>query len=248
MSKKIVFVSNVLLPIIIGIVTISLFFLFKNNQPEDLFWINLLYTLILEAIFFTYIGIKKNLSDYSVVLYTIFGFLSIIYILCGAFWIIVYSVFLSPSLSLKVYLAVILVYSAVWLIASVLLSRFDSSYKETVDDLQNKQVSIRYFTEKMNILCRKYETLCQNKGLVYQTDSNNKTVLSNLLNKISFITPNVLQNQSNIDTLNRIIKACEEHIKEAEASSDNYVIQKNMEAFVGDSISEIELIKSLSKK
>ena len=248
MSKKIVFVSNVLLPIIIGIVTISLFFLFKKNQPEDLFWINLLYKLILEAIFFAYLGIKKNLSDYSVVLYTLFGFLSIIYILCGAFWIIVYSIFLTSSLSLKVYLAVILVYSAIWLIASVLLSRFDCSYKETVDDLHNKQVSIRYFTGKMNILCRKYETLCQNKGLVYQTDSNNKTVLSNLLNKISFITPNVLQNQSNIDTLNSIINACEEHIKKAEASSDNDVIQKNMATFVADSISEIELIKSLSKK
>ena len=41
-----------LTPVLTGVVTIACFFLFQPEEPTALFWINLVYTLLLEALFF----------------------------------------------------------------------------------------------------------------------------------------------------------------------------------------------------
>ena len=250
-DKKLSFVSNVVLPIIVAIATIGLFILFKKDDADSLFYLNLFYTLVLEAVFFLYLNfLHTNTRIFSSAFYSIFGVTAIIYIITGALWMLVYSFALTSVFSLKVYIAVIIIITLIWIIVAVLIARTDADYKETVDELKNRQYTLQYYIQKMNILTSRYEKVCAEKGIVYKTDSNNRTVLSNLSNKIGFIMPNVLNNDTTTAQLNAMLEKCGSLIDETDSSveTDKDVMVKKMENFVSNAINEIELLKTLSRK
>ncbi len=249
-NKKISVVSNVIMPAITGIVTIVLFLLFKKADSGSLFWMNLIYTLCLEAILFVYVGIKKQSNTVSSVFYSVFGVSGMIYIIAGVLWMVIYSEFLSPAVSLRVYVAVILIISLLWFILSAFVLKNDASYKENTDDLKTKQNTLLYYSETLKTLCGKYERICAEKGMVYKTDSNNTSVLQNLVQKVSFLTPNVANNNLAVTKLQSIIEQCKTIISETESATetDKERLQKKMNDFVSDSILEIELIKNISKR
>ena len=60
-TKRISFISEVLLPIVIYVVTIAMFFVFMPEEAGALFWVNLVYTLFLETLLFGWlIWVRKS--------------------------------------------------------------------------------------------------------------------------------------------------------------------------------------------
>jgi len=249
-AKKINVITFVILPVLVAVTTIVLFFLFKEDNSGKIFYINLLYTIVLETLFFIFLAFsKKPRNSFSGAFLSIIGVNMFIYIILGALWMIVFTYLLTTILSLKIYVTVIVLLTLIWIILSVLITKTDADFKETVNELTDSQNSLLYFSQKMKILVSKYEVVCKNKGIVYKTDSNNTTELSKLSNKLNFLTPNVIKNQTAVSQLNLLLENCANIIDEIESSTEEKdTLEKKMSKFVNDALNEIELIKTLSRK
>ena len=250
MSKKINNIANIILPIVVVSITIALFFMFKPKETTALFYINLVYTILLEVVFFGYLNLLyAKVKEFSTPLLAVFGVYAIYYVLLGFAWMLIYSLLLSYFTPLKIYIAVLMVLTLLWIIISVLTAQTDNNYKETVEKLKNDGHTLNFYTQKIMLLANRYEKLCEEKGLKYETDSNNRTVLDRLKGKINFLTPNVLNSDTAISQLTSLFNKCEDIIEETESTTDDKLaeVQKKMQRFVDNAVAEIDMLKNLTK-
>ncbi len=251
MSKKVNIIANFVLPIVVIAITITLFFMFKPEETTTLFYLNLGYTVFLEVVFFGYLNfLYAKIREFSTPLYAIFGVYAIYYVAIGLVWMLSYSLILSHFAPIKIYVAVLMVLTLLWIIISVLTAQTDSNYKETIGKLEDDAQTLNFYTQKMNMLANRYEKLCIEKGLKYETDSNNRTVLDRLKGKISFLTPNILNSETAISQLTVLLTKSEDIIEETESATIDALpeIQKKMQRFVDNAVAEIDLLKNLTKQ
>ena len=250
-NKKISILYNVVMPIVVAVATIALFFVFKPEEAEILFYFNLCYTLLLEAVFFGYLGLLQvDTKDFSSPFYAILGTHSLLYIVAGAACMLVYSLRWYEIFPFKIYLAAIVMLTVVWFVIAMLMTKTDYGYKQTVDELKSRQYSLQYYAQKLNILSTRYEKICVEKGIIYQTDSNNRSELDRLKAKLNFLTPNVFNNETACSQLNDLFDRCNCLLDEAETlEQDNIALhQKAMRNYVNNAINEIDLLKTLTRK
>jgi hypothetical protein len=272
-NKKINIISGIVFPILVAIVTIVLFFLFKPEETTELFYINLVFAVIFEAVFFGYINIlylKKE--NFSAPFKVVFGMYSIFYIVFGVIWMVgysflisgvipeemipypwlrmLYAFFQSYPVPLKIYVAVLTILTLVWIGISLLTGRIDSNYKQTTDKLKEQGASLNFYTQKITLFANRYANLCNEKGLKYQTNSSNRTELDRLKGKISFLTPNVLRNETATTQITSILSKCEDIIDEIESATEEILPekQKKMQRFVDNAVAELDMLKNLSRK
>lgn len=251
MSRKINFIAQIILPLVVVAITITLFFMFKPKETTELFYINLGYTIFLEIIFFGYLNIiYSKVKEFSTPLLAVFGVYAIYYIIIGFICMLVYSLALSYFLPLKIYIAVLMVLTLLWIIISVLTAQTDSNYKETVDKLKDDGQTLNFYTQKMNLLADRYEKICAEKGLKYETDSNNRTALDRLKSKINFLTPNILSSDTAVSQLTSLLNKCEDLIEETESATEDKLVeaQNKMQRFVDNSIADIDMLKNLTRR
>ena len=106
-NSRISFVSNILIPILTGIITLVLFLLFRPENAGALFYTNMIYTLLLEGFLFGFLSLlQKESKNISGAFYSIISVGAIYYIIFGSGWMIAYSLLLTAILSYKVYIAV----------------------------------------------------------------------------------------------------------------------------------------------
>jgi len=105
-NSRISFVSNILIPILTGIITLVLFLLFRPENAGALFYTNMIYTLLLEGFLFGFLSLlQKESKNISGAFYSIISVGAIYYIIFGSGWMIAYSLLLTAILSYKVYIA-----------------------------------------------------------------------------------------------------------------------------------------------
>ncbi|MCL2650601.1 MAG: hypothetical protein FWD60_06185 [Candidatus Azobacteroides sp.] len=251
MSKKINLIANIILPIVVVAITIALFFMFKPQETTALFYLNLGYTILLEAVFFGYLNfLYAKVKEFSTPLLAVFGVYAIYYVIIGFVCMLAYSLILLHFLPIKFYIAVLMALTLLWIILSVLTAQTDSNYKETVEKLKDDTHTLNFYTQKINLLANRYEKLSAEKGLKYETDSNNRTALDRLKGKISFLTPNVLSSDTAVSQLTSLFNKCEDIIEETELATDDKLVemQKKMKRFVDNAIAEIDMLKNLTKR
>ncbi|MDR0384888.1 MAG: hypothetical protein LBH60_02275, partial [Prevotellaceae bacterium] len=221
------------------------------EKPAELFYLNLGYTILLEAIFFGYISLLyRKIKEFSTPFTAVFGIYSLYYVIAGAGWMLLYSLALSHFFSIKIYVAALIVITLMWIILSVLTAQADSHYKETTDTLNDRQHTLEYYTQKITLLASRYDKLCAEKGIRYATESNNRTVLDRLKGKIAFLTPNVLNSETARSQLKSMLDRCEEIIEETALASGDILDEweKKMIRFVNNSIEELEMLKNMNRK
>jgi hypothetical protein len=249
-NKKIDIIANLILPVTVILMTATLFFMFRPENCSALFYLNLGYTIFLEAIFFGYINvIYRKIKEFSTPFVAVFGIYSLYYVIVGAGWMLLYSLVLSHFFSLKIYIAALIVLTLLWIIISVLTAQADSHYKETVDKLNDRQYTLEYYTQKITLLASRYDKLCEEKGIRYATESNNRTVLDRLKGKMSFLTPNVLNSETARSQLNAMLDKCEDIIEETSLASEDTLVEweKKMSRFVNNSIDELNMLKNMTR-
>ena len=251
MSKKINLIANIILPIVVITITIALFFMFKPKETTALFYLNLGYTILLETVFFGYLNLLyAKVKDFSTPLLAVFGVYAIYYVIIGFVCMLAYSLILSHFLPIKVYIAVLMVLTLLWIILSVLTAQTDSNYKETVEKLKDDTHTLNFYAQKINLLANRYEKLCAEKGLKYETGSNNRTALDRLKGKINFLMPNVLSSDTAVSQLTSLLNKCEDIIEETESATDDKLleVQNKMQRFVDNAVAEIDMLKNLTKR
>lgn len=248
MSQKTINIfSEIVLPALTAILTIVLFFMFKPEETTGLFWLNLIYTVLLEAIFFGYIISLNHKSDtVSTPFKAVFGIYALYYIIIGLVWMLLYSLLLTHfKVSLKIDIAVTIIITLLWIILSLVTAQSDSGYHAEMKNFEDAKKVLKFKIDKMQLLASRYYRVCSEKGLAYGTESNNRTVVDKLATKISGLTQNVLRNEIASSQLNTIIDKCESLIEEAENASEEKLQEtdKKMKRFVENAIAEINLFK-----
>ena len=249
-NKTINLLANVVVPIVTGVLTIVLFFLFRPEETTALFYLNLVYSLVLEGVFFGYIGsLHRDSETVSTPFKTVFGITAAYYIIGGLGWMLLYSLLLRHFTSIKVYIAVLAIFTLLWIILSLILGQTDSNYQADIRQQEEKNKTINFHSQKMRLLATRYERLCRDKGILPSDNSNGHTPLDLLSSKISGLTPNVLRNATAVEQLNSIIAKCEALLYEAEDAPDDKLpdIARKMQRLAENSISEIDLLKSLAR-
>ncbi len=250
-NKKINIVANVILPAVVIVITASLFFMFRPEETTTLFYLNLGYTIFLEAIFFGYINLMySKIKSFSTPFYAVFGIYAMYYVIVGCGWMLVYSLGLSGIVAMKTYIAGLMVLTLFWIIISVLTAQTDSNYKETIDQLNDQRHTLDFYAQKISKYASRYEKLCAEKGISYRTESNNRTMLDKLKSKISFLTPNIFTSEAACAQLNAIFDECEALIEETEAASGDKLmeLERTMQRFVNNSIEELDMLKNMTRK
>jgi hypothetical protein len=249
-NKKINFIANVVLPLVVMAITAALFFMFRPQETTALFGLNLGFTLFLEAVFFGYLNLLHAKTEgLSTPFFAVFGIYSLYYIVIGLGWMLLYSLLLVLFTPLKVYIAVLLVLTLLWILVSVLTAQTDSNYRQTVDKLKEQGRSLDFYTQKAGLLATRYADLCTEKGLKYETDSNNRTALDRLSGKIGFLTPNVLRSDTATAQITSMLNKCEDIIDETESATEDRLaeVQKKMQRFVDHAVTELDMLKNLTR-
>ena len=249
-NKTINLLANVVVPIVTGVLTIVLFFLFRPEETTALFYLNLVYSLILEGVFFGYIGsLHRDSETVSTPFRAIFGITAAYYIIGGLGWMLLYSLLLRHFASIKVYIAVLAIFTLLWIILSLLMGQTDSNYQVGIRQQEDRNKVINYHSQKMQMLATRYERLCREKGIAHSETANGHTPLDLLSSKISGLTPNVFRNATAVTQLNTIIDRCESLLYEAEDAPDDKLpdIARKMQRLAENSISEIDLLKNLAR-
>ena len=250
-NKQINTIANIILPIVVIAITVALFFMFQPQETTTLFYTNLFYIVFLEAVFFGYLNILHiKTEDLSTPFFAVFGIYSLYYVIAGLGWLLLYSLVLSYFTPLKVYIAVLMALTLLWILISVLTAQTDSNYKQSLNKLKEHGQSLNFYTQKITLLASRYAKLCDEKDLKYETGSNNRTALDRLMGKISFLTPNVLQNATATAQITSLLSKCEDIIDETESATEEKLqeMQKKMQRFVDSAVAELDMLKNLTKR
>ena len=235
-NSRISFVSNILIPILTGIITLVLFLLFRPENAGALFYTNMIYTLLLEGFLFGFLSLlQKESKNISGAFYSIISVGAIYYIIFGSGWMIAYS----------------LVHSIIFLlfiIVGSIVTRTDNSYHEKTEEQTQQMRSIRFYTEKMNQLASKY----LQQGIDKDTDLSQwdgYKVLGTLITKINHLTPSIFRNDMAVKQLSNMLENCEKIVAEMEEvpDSDLNMIDRKMKRFASNAIDEITLLRNLSR-
>ncbi|MBO4777840.1 MAG: hypothetical protein J5588_05030 [Bacteroidales bacterium] len=183
-TKRISIISEVVLPIVIYVVTIALFFAFMPEEAGALFWINLVYTLFLETCLFGWlIWVRKSdTKDVSSLASIAVGMYGSYYIIAGVAIMVFYSllVTLGVPIGLKWYIAILVIITLVWIVPAIFLVEADSTHKQNMEHLQQNNRQIINFSNLMKSALGKAENLSQTQKtrLMQEIDSISPSRLS----------------------------------------------------------------------
>lgn len=250
-SKKMNIIAMVVLPIVTLATTAALFFMFQPEEPTKLFYFNLGYTLFLEALFFGYFDLLHlKPSSLSVPLLIVAGVYTFYYVITGFGWMLLYSLLLSHFLPFNVYMAGFMVLTLLWVVVSVMTAHPNVNHQERMEKLDDQRRTLDFYTQKISILSSRYEKICIERNIPYQTESNNRTVIDRLKSKISSLTPNVFRSDSACSQLDAMLDKCDVLIEQTEAAGEDALseLTKAMQRLVDRYIDELEMLKTLTRK
>jgi len=124
-NKNVNIIASVVLPIVLIMITIALFIIFKPKETTSLFWINLFFAVFLEVVFFCFLNLLQiKTKDLSTPFFAIFGIYCLYYIILVFSGMLVYSLILTHFTdSHKIYIAVLLALTFLWIVVSVLTAQ-----------------------------------------------------------------------------------------------------------------------------
>lgn len=140
-TKQINTLTNVVMPIVVYLATIGLFVLLKPEETTALYWINMAYLVILETIFFGWLmWVRVDSEGVTPMLAVIMGTYASYYVAAGLICIIgsaVASLFL--EVSIKWYVAVLVVITVIWFIPGTLVAQADSNHAQRQAQVADKR-------------------------------------------------------------------------------------------------------------
>jgi len=138
--KKTSLFLNVVVPLLVLIVTMILFFVLGPTEKTTLFYVNLGYALFLEAIFLGYLRFARlDSAETTGAFYSVVGVYSTYYIIIGFIIMMVYTLGLAEIIVLKYYVSTLAVFTLAWIIVGTLLTETDAYHKADIVQLAERK-------------------------------------------------------------------------------------------------------------
>lgn len=166
MSNRISVLSGKVLPIATIVVTAVLFLLFMPAEPTALFWCNMCYTIFLEAVLFGWISlIRSNADGVSRWLGVILGTFSVYYVALGAVFMVGYSLLAVSGVcdfSWRIYLAVVLVLTLLWVIPAMFVAEGDAAHEAKQTKLEGGVGDLHALMAELQSIAERFNAATQN--------------------------------------------------------------------------------------
>ena len=174
----------------------------------------------------------------------VFGVFALYYIVVGLGCMLFYSLLLVHFLSIKFYVSALIIITLLWIIGAMLTAQVGSNYQAAQEKTDEKRKVLTFYNEKMKMFA-----LCNEKQLVYDTESNQRTVLDKLSAKVNGLNPGLFKNETAGMQLNAIVNKCELLIDEAETATAEQLpeVDRKMKRFVEKALLEIDMLQNLAK-
>ena len=158
------------------VVTLLGFLVFAPEEPGKLFYVNMVYLVVLEGLFFGWFHMGKLKSDAAQTPYfkVFVGMHTMGYLVVSVLWMLIYTIFLREKVDLKVYLLVIGGISVIWVVLASILGSQDTQYHAQQTQLEDTTMDIRAFREELKSLAaahEKPETARAWKQLIMEAES-----------------------------------------------------------------------------
>ena len=140
-SKSINTLTNIVMPCVVYAATIGLFLLLMPEETTALYWVNMVYLILLETVFFGWlVWVRADAKEVTPMLAVIMGTYAAYYVSAGMACIIgsaVASLFV--TVSIKWYIAALVLITNLWLIPAALMAQADSNHAERQAQVPNKR-------------------------------------------------------------------------------------------------------------
>lgn len=237
--------SKVIMPIATILATIALFFVFRPQEATALFGFNLCYCVLLESLFFGWLGIARSKSDDTTpVLRAILGVWTGGYLIAGAGTMLIYSLILSETIELKYYIAAIIVLTILWLLVSALTADTDCNHHACETQLNSKRDDLRRISQNIARLNLQLRSTCEARGIAFPKSGNDTTPYDRLERNFKSLTASALRNESSIAQLSQIERRANELAQRIQNCEDPTSIIKETTDFVNEAVAEIQLIRN----
>lgn len=158
------------------VVTVLGFLVFAPEEPGKLFYVNLVYLIVLEGLFFGWfhMGKLKGDADQTPYFKVFVGIHTMYYLLVSIVWMVIYTAFLSEKVDLKIYLLVIATISLIWIVLASIIGRQDTHYHAQQTQLEDSTMDIRAFRDELKVLAQEHATPATErawKQLIMEADS-----------------------------------------------------------------------------
>mgnify|MGYP006050504143 FL=1 len=142
------------------VVTLLGFLVFAPEEPGKLFYVNMVYLVVLEGLFFGWFHMGKLKSDAAQTPYfkVFVGMHTMGYLVVSLLWMLIYTVFLSEKVDLKIYLLVIGVLSLIWIVLASIIGSQDTQYHAQQTQLEDTTMDIRAFRDELKALAKEHAT------------------------------------------------------------------------------------------
>ncbi len=176
-----------LTPVLAVGVTLLGFILLRPENPGTLFWINLVYTVCLEVLFFVWLRwgrIRSRSVDEQTIYFRVFlGVGTLYYIIAAVLWMVFY--FLCgtrtgqqllaihfdlpdilatwPEMSIRIYLFGILGLTVLWIVIASIVGRHDVAYNTRQTALENATADVRSFVNELKDMAQQHQTQQTNR-------------------------------------------------------------------------------------
>lgn len=140
-SKSINTLTNIVMPCVVYAATIGLFLLLMPEETTALYWVNMVYLILLETVFFGWlVWVRADAKEVTPMLAVIMGTYAVYYVSAGMACIIgsaVASLFV--TVSIKWYIAALVLITILWLIPAALMAQADSNHAERQAQVPDKR-------------------------------------------------------------------------------------------------------------
>ena len=147
-----------LTPLLVCVVTLICFILLVPENVTAAYWINMVWIIALEGLFFGWMHIGYKNDDTQTSQFHVFlGTATIYYILCSVAWMVAYWK-LGDHISLNAYIVGILVITVLWIVIASITGKHDSAYHEQQTALENNTLDVRTFAQQIKNLAEEHQT------------------------------------------------------------------------------------------
>ena len=175
-TKNISRLTSIVLPAIVYVVTIALFFIIVQGEKSPIFWINLCFTLFLETAFFGWIiwVRKEDTNEVSPLLSVIIGTYGLYYVIAGVVVMVLFSIlhYIWPDCTSLIwwYVAALLIITVLWMIPAVFMTHADSTHQQQIKNLQMNTADVRSLSTQMKSVLNSATNLTSSQKIRLQQE------------------------------------------------------------------------------
>lgn len=243
--KRKINISLILLFCTIAVTVFLFLYWSKEENRTTLFAFNLGYTIFLELLFYGFIYITRfNSKKILGSTYSVLGSILVFYLIFGITVILIFNLFLLDLISVKWYYSVVIIGTLFGLISTGFTLKLNNNVVVENEKTEKVFASQSTLVQELKYLENKYKSELSKKGISESFESEYDSIISKLTNKIQFVNPKIIENNSSFSKIRASISSIENHITELKKTeSDGKAIQSEITEIVNDTIFYINSLK-----